>query len=189
MPVGSTRSIEVNVRIVTATNKDLNKEVEAGRFREDLFYRINVFPLNLPPLCERTGDIDLLVEYFIDRFNSKLDKSIEGVEPAAMERLRAYKWPGNIRELQNEVERAVLLSDDAQKLSAEALSERVSGMIELPVEIGPLKETMSRLEERYIIRALKQHNNNRTHTAKTLGISRQALTTKLHKYGIIGQSR
>ena len=187
-PVGSVRPVSVDVRIVAATNKDLHKEVKEGRFREDLFYRINVFPLNLPPLRERTGDIELLINHFIGRFNVKLNKNITGVEPIAMERLRAYHWPGNIRELQNEVERAVLLSDDHAAILPEALSERVSGMVELPVEIGPLKETMFRLEEQYILRALKQHNDNRTHTARTLGISRQALTTKLNKYGIIGNN-
>ncbi|MEO1272627.1 MAG: sigma 54-interacting transcriptional regulator, partial [Myxococcota bacterium] len=187
-PVGSVRPVSVDVRIVAATNKDLHKEVQEGRFREDLFYRINVFPLHLPPLRERTGDIELLIAHFIALFNTKLNKTITGVEPVAMERLRAYHWPGNIRELQNEIERAVLLSDDGGAITPESLSERVSGMVELPVEIGPLKETMYRLEEQYILRALKQHNDNRTHTARTLGISRQALTTKLNKYGIIGNS-
>lgn len=185
-PVGAVRPLQVDVRIVAATNKDLAKEVKEGRFREDLFYRINVFPVNLPPLRDRVGDVPLLTDFFLHRFNEKLDKQVTGVSPVALERLRAYHWPGNVRELQNEIERAVLLSDDGGEIEPEVLSERISGMLELPVEIGPLKETMARLEEQYIIRALKEHHQNRTRTAKTLGISRQALTVKLNRYGIIG---
>ncbi len=185
-PVGSVRPLQVDVRIVAATNKDLSKEVAEGRFREDLFYRINVFPVRLPPLRERVGDVPILAEFFLGRFNDKLHKGVTGLSQACLERLRAYRWPGNVRELQNEIERAVLLTDDGTKIDPEALSERVSGMLELPVEIGPLKETMARLEEQYILRALKEHDGNRTHTAKTLGISRQALTVKLNRYGIIG---
>ncbi len=184
-PVGAVRPLRVDVRIIGATNKDLAAEVKAGRFREDLYYRINVFALRLPPLRERVGDIPLLARFFLKRFNRQLGKSIKGLSPQCMERLRAYTWPGNIRELQNEMERAVLLSDDGKEVQPEALSERVSGMLELPVKIGPLKETMSRLEEQYVLRALQEHDGNRTQTARTLGISRQALTVKLSRYGII----
>jgi Nif-specific regulatory protein len=186
-PVGAVHPIKVDVRIVAATNKDLSAEVASGRFREDLFYRINVFPVRLPPLRERTGDVPILARFFLERFNERLGKRITGISPACMERLRAYHWPGNVRELQNELERAVLLSDDGAMVDPEALSERISGMLELPVEIGPLKETMARLEEQYILRALKEHDNNRTHTARTLGISRQALTVKLNRYGLTGR--
>ncbi len=185
-PVGAVRPLHVDVRIVAATNKDLSKEVAEGRFREDLYYRINVFPVQLPPLRDRVGDVPILVDFFLQRFNIKLNKNVQGISPVAMERMRAYNWPGNVRELQNEMERAVLLSDDNADIEPEALSERISGMLELPVEIGPLKETMARLEEQYIVRALKEHDWNRTRTAKTLGISRQALTVKLSRYGIIG---
>ena len=185
-PVGAVRQEFVNVRIVTATNKNLEEEVAQRRFREDLYYRINVFPIRLPPLRERSGDVPLLVETFLARFNRQLEKRITGISQEAMEQLRGYEWPGNVRELQNEIERAVLLTDDGEPIRPEALSERISGMVELPVEVGPLKETMARLEEQYIIRALREHDGNRTHTARTLGISRQALTVKLNRYGIIG---
>ena len=185
-PVGAVRPIRVDVRIVAATNKDLGREVESGRFREDLYYRINVFPVNLPPLRDRVGDVPVLADFFLHRFNARLNKRVSGIAPAALERLRAYGWAGNVRELQNEMERAVLLSEDGQDIAPEVLSERISGMLELPVEIGPLKETMARLEEQYVVRALKEHEWNRTHTAKTLGISRQALTVKLSRYGVIG---
>jgi transcriptional regulator with GAF, ATPase, and Fis domain/pSer/pThr/pTyr-binding forkhead associated (FHA) protein len=184
LPVGATHPSRVNVRIIAATNKDLEREVAEGRFREDLYYRVNVFAVRLPPLRERAGDVPLLAQYFLRRFNEKLGKRIAGFSPACVERLRAWGWPGNIRELQNEIERAVLLSDDGQEVLPEALSERISGMVELPVEIGTLRDTMLRLEEQYILRALKEHSDNRTHTARTLGISRQALTVKLSRYGV-----
>ncbi len=184
-PVGSVKPLTVDVRIVAATNKNLNDEVKAGRFREDLLYRINVFPVNLPPLRDRTGDVEILANWFLERFNDKLQKRVTGFAPETIGRLRSYNWPGNVRELQNEIERAVLLSDDGEMILPEVLSERISGMVELPVEVGPLKETMGRLEEQYIVRALKEHGGNRTKTAETLGISRQALTVKLSRYGLV----
>ncbi len=185
-PVGAVKPERVDVRIIAATNRNLEAEVAARRFREDLYYRLNVFPIHLPSLRERSGDVPILASFFLDRFNRQLDKRLPGFSPEALERLRAWEWPGNVRELQNEIERAVLLTDDGQLIPPEALSERISGMVELPVEIGPLKETMARLEEQYIIRALREHGDNRTQTARTLGISRQALTVKLNRYGIIG---
>lgn len=186
LPLGGGQRRRVEARIMAATNTDLYQAVQRGDFREDLYYRINVFPVQLPPLRDRVGDVPILVDFFLQRFNIKLNKNVQGISPVAMERMRAYNWPGNVRELQNEMERAVLLSDDNADIEPEALSERISGMLELPVEIGPLKETMARLEEQYIVRALKEHDWNRTRTAKTLGISRQALTVKLSRYGIIG---
>jgi Nif-specific regulatory protein len=184
-PVGSVTPVEVDVRILAATNKDLRREVEAGRFREDLFYRINVFPVELPPLRDRTGDVPILAEWFLARFNAKLGKQIAGFAPAALERLRGYEWPGNVRELQNEIERAVLLGDNGEDVQLEMLSDRISGLADLPTELGPLKEVMARLEERYVVRALGDNDGNRTRTAEALGISRQALTVKLNRYGLV----
>lgn len=186
LPVGAVKPQRVDVRIVAATNKDLEREVAEGRFRQDLYYRLNVFPVKLPSLRERSGDAPILAEFFLKRFNERLGKRVAGFSPVALERLRGYAWPGNVRELQNEIERAVLLTDDHAMIEPEALSERISGMVELPVEVGPLKETMARLEEQYILRALREHGDNRTQTARTLGISRQALTVKLARYGLTG---
>lgn len=183
-PVGSVKTLRVDVRIVAATNKELEKEVAEKRFREDLYYRINVFPVRLPPLRERSGDIPLLARHFLEIYAKRFDKTIAGLSEAALVRLEQYKWPGNVRELQNEMERAVLMAE-TETIEPEDLSERVGGVVELPVEIGPLHDTMARLEEQYIRRALRQHDYNRTHTARTLGISRQALTAKLHKYDLI----
>src|SRR5690606_30065928 len=183
--VGSVKTRRVDVRIVAATNKDLKTEVAEHRFREDLYYRINVFPVNLPPLRERQGDAMRLAEHFLTVFSRRFEKSTPGFSDAARERIRGYAWPGNVRELQNEVERAVLLADDGKAIQPEDLSERIGGHVELPVTIGPLHDTMGRLEAQYIRRALIEHDLNRTRTAKTLGISRQALTAKLHKYDLI----
>lgn len=184
-PVGSTRTQHVSVRIVAATNRDLQREVAQGTFREDLYYRVNVFPLTLPPLRDRPGDVRLLAQHFLEVFNARFEKRVKALGEAALLKLEQYTWPGNIRQLQNELERAVLMADDDAEIRPEDLSERVSGMLEIPVEIGPLHDAMERLEEQYIRRALKQHDYNRTRTAKTLGISRQALTTKLHKYDLL----
>lgn len=184
-PVGSGRAQHVDVRIVTATNRDLQHEVEEGNFREDLFYRINIFPLRLPPLRERPGDIRLLAVHFLSVFNDRFSKNVRAISERALGKLEQYEWPGNIRQLQNEIERAVLMAEDDSEIQPEDLSERISGMLEIPVEIGPLHDAMERLEDQYIRRALKQHEYNRTRTAKTLGISRQALTAKLHKYDLL----
>jgi Nif-specific regulatory protein len=184
-PVGSVRTQQVDVRIIAATNRDLQQEVTQGHFREDLYYRINVFPLNLPPLRERQGDIRLLAQHFLATFNDRFGKRVSGLSEQALGKLEQYAWPGNIRQLQNELERAILMADDDAELKPEDLSERISGMLEIPVAVGPLHEAMEKLEEQYIRRALKQHDYNRTRTAKTLGISRQALTAKLHKYDLL----
>jgi transcriptional regulator with GAF, ATPase, and Fis domain len=109
--VGGSQPIHVNVRVLAATNRDLQKAMAAGTFRQDLFYRLNVFPIHIPPLRERTGDIPVLVEYFVDRFARKAGKNIRSIEKRALELLESYSWPGNIRELQNVIERAVIVCD------------------------------------------------------------------------------
>jgi len=121
--VGGIKTIRVDVRLVAATNRDLKRLIAGGNFREDLFYRLNVVPIRLPALRERTGDIPLLVEHFLAKFNERLRKHVVGVEPDAMELLVQYPWPGNIRELENVVERAVLFCD-AEKLHPGDLSRR-----------------------------------------------------------------
>ncbi len=125
--VGGIKTIRVDVRLVAATNRDLKKLIAAGQFREDLFYRLNVVPMRLPALRERTGDIPLLVEHFLAKFNDRLRKKVEGVEPEALEILASYPWPGNIRELENVIERAVLFCD-TQRLSASNLPPEIRGI-------------------------------------------------------------
>src|SRR5262249_14321170 len=112
--VGGIKTIHVDVRLIAATNRDLKKEIAANTFREDLFYRLNVVPIALPALRDRQSDIPKLVQFFVQKFNTRLKKSVDGVDPEAMERLQTYSWPGNIRELENVIERAVLFADGSR---------------------------------------------------------------------------
>jgi nitrogen regulation protein NR(I) len=197
--VGGIKTIRVDVRLVAATNRDLKKLISQGAFREDLFYRLNVVSLRLPALRERTSDIPLLVDHFLAKFNDRLKKHVTGVEPEALDLLSAYSWPGNIRELENVMERAVLFCD-AQRLRADDLPAELRGVttslpppsdasadMALPAE-GGLKEhvkvAMSRLERDLVSRALKQTNGNVTHAARLLKISRKGLQLKMKELGL-----
>ena len=197
--VGGIKTIHVDVRLVAATNRDLKKTIAQGAFREDLFYRLNVVSLRLPPLRERTSDIPLLVEHFLAKFNERLKKSVVGVEPEALDALSSYAWPGNIRELENVMERAVLFCD-AQKLRFDDLPAELRGSqvlstplpeaaLDVPLSTeGGLKEhvkvAMSRLERELVSRALKQTNGNVTHAARLLKISRKGLQLKMKELGL-----
>ncbi len=198
--VGGIKTIRVDVRLVAATNRDLKKLIAGGSFREDLFYRLNVVPIRLPALRERTGDIPLLVAHFLAKFNDRLKKKVEGVETETMETLVAYPWPGNIRELENVIERAVLFCD-TQKLRAGDLPPEIRGipaMANVPLPEadlqaalageGGLKEhvkvAMSRLEKELVSRALQQTSGNVTHAARLLKISRKGLQLKMKELGL-----
>ena len=185
MPVGATRPLKVNVRVVCATNRDLPTEVAEGRFREDLYYRINVFPLTLPPLRERRSDIPMLAEHFVRHYAAKFCKTIKGLTPQATDQLKQYRFPGNVRELENEIERASLFCPDGGTIDAVHLSDRVQGSVPIPTRMGKLKQVMEGLEKQVIVRALEEHHWNRSRTAETLGISRQALQVKLARYGMV----
>ncbi len=187
-PLGAVGSKKVDVRIIAATSKDLEKEVAEGRFREDLFYRINVMTIHLPPLRERRGDIPLLVGYFIDVFNRKLKKNIEGLSSEAMPILMAYSWPGNVRELENVIERAILLAQGRWITPAELPSHMTQLNGTSPVG-GPddtlsLKKASKRLERTLIEKVLKLTNGNRSKAAKILEISRPMLLSKIREYGL-----
>ncbi|MCA9524472.1 MAG: sigma 54-interacting transcriptional regulator, partial [Myxococcales bacterium] len=184
-PVGATRPVRVNVRLICATNRRLEEEVSSGRFRQDLYYRINVFPIELPPLRERRGDVTRLAEHFLRGAAKKFGKTIRGFTPNALDCLEAYRFPGNVRELENEIERAALFAPDGGTIDTSHLSDRVQGGIAVPSRPGKLKETMEALEKQVIVRALEQHDGNRSRTAVTLGISRQALQVKLARYGMV----
>jgi DNA-binding NtrC family response regulator len=188
------------VRLVAATNRDLKKLIAGGTFREDLFYRLNVVPIRLPALRERTGDIPPLVEHFLVKFNERLRKKVEGIEPDTMDTLVAYPWPGNIRELENVIERAVLFCDTV-KLRASDLPPEIRGipaMANVPLPEadlqaalageGGLKEhvkvAMSRLEKELVSRALQQTGGNVTHAARLLKISRKGLQLKMKELGL-----
>jgi two-component system response regulator AtoC len=198
--VGGIKTIRVDVRLVAATNRDLKKLIASGVFREDLFYRLNVVPIRLPALRERTGDIPLLAEHFLTKFNERLRKKVEGVDTDATEVLVSYPWPGNIRELENVIERAVLFCDES-KLHAKDLPPDVRGIpvianVPLPeadlhaalAGEGGLKEhvkvAMSRLEKELVSRALQQTNGNVTHGARLLKISRKGLQLKMKELGL-----
>jgi DNA-binding NtrC family response regulator len=175
--VGSSKSIKVDVRILTATNKDLEKEVEKGRFREDLFYRINVFNIDVPPLRERKEDIPLIVGHLIGKYNKILNKKVKKVSAKAMELLLDYNYPGNIRELENIVERSMIMAKD------EVIDEKYFNFISKETYIEK-KGTLKDIEKELIIKYLIKNNANRTHTAKLLGISRRSLQNKIKEYKI-----
>ena len=192
LPVGSTRPIRVDVRVLAATHRDLRAMVKASQFREDLFYRVNVFPISLPPLRERKGDIGPLASFLIGKYEKKFGKRLGGISVGAIARLEAYGFPGNIRELENEMQRAVLLTPPEHAVDASVLSEpirnaapRVDVTESLDVPDGSrLKDTMDNLEREVLRRALEERGWNRSQTARDLGISRQALMVKLSKYGL-----
>jgi transcriptional regulator with GAF, ATPase, and Fis domain len=187
-PVGATQPRYVNVRIVAASNRDVEKEVAAGRFREDLYYRLKVFPIRVPPLRERTGDIPLLAAAFLDRYASELCRSVAGFTQQAMEILASYDWPGNVRELQNEVQRIVIEIEPNGFVTQEALSPRIrkiQGLVERSgAAKGRLREMMDSVEKYLLEEALREHGQNKTSAAKALGITREGLHKKLRQLGI-----
>ncbi len=187
-PVGSTQEKRVNVRIVAATNRNLEKEVAEGRFREDLYYRLKVFPIRVPPLRERREDVPLLATHFLARYTAELGKPAGGFTQQAMELLTSYDWPGNVRELQNEVQRLVIQVDAGAFITPDLLSPRVrqvEGVIErVKPTKGTLKETMDQLERFILIEALREHKNNKTVAARALGITREGLHKKLRGFGL-----
>ena len=187
-PVGSTKSIQVDVRIIAATKKNLEEEVSRGHFREDLFYRLNVLSIHLPPLRDRLEDLPLLMDHFIGRFNKQLKKNIRSASPAAIAYLLAYHWPGNIRELENIIERAVVLSDEDQilpELLPPALTDRPEPVYDEEMDrIYSLKYARKMLEKKMIVRALKETHGNRTRASKLLEISHPSLLSKMKVYEI-----
>jgi transcriptional regulator with GAF, ATPase, and Fis domain len=186
--IGATQEKRVNVRIVAATNRHLEKEVAEGRFREDLYYRLKVFPIRVPPLRERREDIPLLAEHFLKRYSTELAKPAAGYSQQTMELLQAYDWPGNVREVQNEVQRLVIQIDPGGFVTPDLLSPRIrqiEGVVErVRPSKGTLKEMMDQLERWLLIEALREHDNNKTAAAKSLGITREGLHKKLRAYGL-----
>jgi len=189
-PVGDTKSKEIDVRVIAATSKNLTEEVEAGRFREDLFYRLNVMPIRLPPLIERPEDIPLLCQHFIDRYNRKFSKSVERLSAAAMNLLLKHRWPGNVRELENIIERTVVLAEgsviETDLLPPELASDGQSSRIEDIFQGYSLKAGKVILEKNMIQRALEATGGNRTKAAELLEISHPSLLQKIKAYGLSG---
>jgi len=184
--VGGNQTIRVDVRVITATNKDLEKMVGDGSFRQDFFYRLNVISIRIPPLRERRSDIQPLVSYFISKFASENDKDIEGISREAMDILLKYDYPGNVRELENAIHRAVVMArgnlittDDLPIYIKTAKSES-----DLPVEKNSLDQMVENLERRLILEAIEQASGNQSKAAELLGIGERNLRYKLKKYGM-----
>ena len=187
--VGETQDRKVDVRIIAATHRDLSEEIKAGRFREDLYYRLSVFPIHLPPLRARREDIPLLATHCLGRSNTKLGRSVGGFTAEAMDALVNHDWPGNVRELENEVERAVVLTGDGEQIVPDVLSEKIRGkekavsVPEVPPE-GALSEILKQVERKIVVETLRACEGNRTHTAQRLGLSRWSLLRKMERLGI-----
>ncbi|MCK5526883.1 MAG: sigma-54-dependent Fis family transcriptional regulator, partial [Candidatus Latescibacteria bacterium] len=180
--VGGRKAIPVDVRVVAIANSALKTAVSQSRFREDLYYRLNVLPIEVPPLRERKEDIPPLVNHFLDRFNKKAGKHIEGLSSEALKCFMAYDWPGNVRELENLLERLVVLAEhkliSQESLPVDILSEEAFR------SLGPLKEAVHEFEQRYIGAVLEKARGNRSMTADLLGIHRSTLTLKIQQLGL-----
>ncbi|MBL0219251.1 MAG: sigma 54-interacting transcriptional regulator [Myxococcales bacterium] len=187
-PVGATSEKQVDVRIICATNRDLAAEVEKGRFRQDLYYRLMVFPIKLPPLRERREDIPTLAAHFLKRYSAEYRMELPGFTQDALDALSTYNWPGNIRELENEIQRLVIQAEPGHWIEITDLSPRLRKIEGTVTRIAPkqgtLKEMMDQVERWLITEALREHGNNKTKTAVTLGITREGLHKKLAKFGV-----
>jgi two-component system, NtrC family, response regulator AtoC len=186
--LGDTKDLHINVRIVAATHRDLQAEIKSGRFREDLFYRLNVLPIHVPPLRERREDIALLVDHFMTRNNARLGTQVRGLDNEARRLLFEYTWPGNVRELENTIERAMVLAEGDQIVASD-LPERVresQDPVQMQLQSGELsvKKTTRVIEEVLIRRALQKTKGNRTRAAELLEISHRALLYKIKDYQI-----
>ena len=184
-PLGAIRESPVDVRVVAATNRDLFQEVEMGRFRRDLYYRLNVFPIQLPPLRGRPEDIVPLAEGFLSRYEKQAAPASVAADAARL--LETYAWPGNVRELENEIERVVASSHRQPEVTASMLSPQIQGLASaLPPDASAetLRETMARLESWVLRRSLERHAGKRIATARSLGITRECLYKKLKRYGM-----
>jgi len=186
--VGGNKTISVDVRIVAATNKVLEEQVKEGKFREDLYYRLNVVNINVPPLRSRREDIESLSRHFIEKYAAETGKKIDDIAPRALSCLLAHDWPGNVRELQNAIERAVVLSKGTV-LTPRDFPQGLQGddqiCLQLPEKGGSLTEILEDLERQLILQTLQREDGSQTRAAETLGIKRTTLRYKMEKYGMI----
>ncbi|HRR22654.1 MAG TPA: sigma-54 dependent transcriptional regulator, partial [Desulfomonilia bacterium] len=184
-PLGTTRVVKVNVRIVAATNRDLDQDVASGRFRSDLYYRLNVFPIYMPPLRERGGDILLLADHFVERYAKQFKKHIKRISTPAIDSLLAYHWPGNVRELENCIERAVLLAT-GDTIDSVHLPPTLQMKVVAPEKKkqGQLSSLIGAYERSLIVDALKDARGNQSKAARVLGTTKRIIQYKVEKYGI-----
>jgi transcriptional regulator with PAS, ATPase and Fis domain len=182
--LGGKKKINVNVRIIAATNENIEQLVKDKKFREDLYYRFDVFQIHLPPLRDRPGDISLLTKQFLNQFNIKYNKTVGDISPDAIHYLEKYRWPGNVRELKNTIQRAVLMARGSV-LTSDLLPSRIKKGIDneintnsLPIHVGM---TLDAVENEFIAMTMAQYNNNKSKVANVLNISRKALYSKLER--------
>ena len=182
--VGGTSAIPVDIRVITSTNKNLERAVRQGEFREDLFYRISAFPILIPPLRDRREDVPLLASHFLDKHTARAGRSVAGISAAAMRILLQYRWPGNVRELENTIERAVLLETEPV-LQAGNLPRELSSSGAAAAESAylPAIQALPEIERQVVLRAFEWSDHSVTRAAHALGISRSTLYRKLRKYG------
>ncbi len=181
--VGGLADVRVDVRVIAATNRNLEDEVKAGRFREDLFYRLQVMPILLPPLRERRGDVALLAEWYIDRYNREFRKRVRGLTPEAVTVLDSYRWPGNVRELRNAIERAMLLTD-RQLLAPEDFSTLSRSASVATFRLPPDGVNLEDVERQLLTQALERAGGNQTHAGALLGINRDQVRYRIEKFGL-----
>jgi DNA-binding NtrC family response regulator len=182
--VGGLSDIRVDLRVIAATNRNLEADVQAGKFREDLFYRLQVMPITLPPLRDRKGDIPLLANYYIDRYNREFRKRVRGCSAEALAILEQYRWPGNIRELRNTIERAMLLMD-REWLTPDDFSSLVRGASEsAQFKLPPNGLVLEEVERQLLIQALERAGGNQTHAGHLLGINRDQVRYRIEKFGL-----
>ena len=181
--VGGLADLRVDVRVVAATNRNLEDEVTAGKFREDLFYRLQVMPIPLPPLRDRQGDVPLLASFFIDMYNREFKKRVRGIAPAALAQLEQYQWPGNIRELRNAIERAMLLIDRAW-LEPDDFTTLTRTVTATSFRLPPGGLHLEEVERQLLVQALERAGGNQTQAAQLLGINRDQVRYRIEKFGI-----
>jgi len=181
--VGGLADLRVDVRVIAATNRNLEDEVKAGKFREDLFYRLQVMPIPLPPLRERRGDVPLLANYFIDRFNREFRKRVRGLTPAAVEVLQQYGWPGNVREMRNAIERAMLLVE-GDWLEPDHFTTLTRTVAPTQFRLPPDGVNLDEVERQLLTQALERANGNQTQAAHLLGINRDQVRYRIEKFGL-----
>jgi transcriptional regulator with PAS, ATPase and Fis domain len=185
-PVGSTVSRTVDFRLICATNRDLNEEVARANFLQDLYYRLKVISLRLPPLRERRDDIPILAEHFLEVYNSRLDKSVVGFSAPAMDLLVSFAWAGNVRQLEHEIERAVTFAENGDLITPSVFSDELRewGSIVSTDGKKPMAEAVQQVEKQMIKEAMRRFNGNKTRAAKSLGLSRRGLLNKIQRYHI-----
>jgi len=193
--VGGIKSISIDVRVITATNVDLETAIDSGRFRADLYYRLNVLPIKIPPLRMRRGDIYDLSIFFIKKFNQQYGRNVQDISQQAVQKLQGYNWPGNVRELENFIGRAIInmkINDTIIQENHLPQFERLAEKGEMPVAYNEsyenmpltLEDIIEQAEKRYIVQVIRECNNNKTKAARLMGISLRSLYYKLEKYGI-----